>query len=149
MVEQVSTASLGKGVRLQRGTGNSPEAAEDIGEILEISGPSFARDAVETTHSQSPGGYREFISGLRDGGEISATIALVPSGTDGDPHKEIFDDYKNASRVTYRMLFPDAVTYFLFDGLVTSLDHATPIDDRMTLAVTIKISGEPELLSLA
>lgn len=141
-----STAAIGFGVNLQRNnTGNSPASWEDIGEILDISGPSFSRDAVDTTHSQSTDRYREFITGLRDAGEMSATIALVPASAQGSKHRELMDDYESNSRVTYRLVFPDGATNFSFSGIITSLEHATPINDRMTMAMTIKISGKPTL----
>lgn len=144
----MTIAAIGHGVRLQRNPGASPAAVEDIGEILEINGPTFSRDAVEATHTQSPNRFREFISGLSDGGEISATIALDPDASQGSRHRELINDYKNRAAVTYRMVFPDNSTYFQFDGLITNLEHATPIDDRMTMALTIKISGEPEMDNL-
>lgn len=141
-----TTAAIGFGVLLQRNnTGNSPASYEDIGEILEVSGPSFSRDAVDTTHSQSTDRYREFITGLRDAGEMSATIALVPASAQGSKHRELMDDYESNSAVTYRMIFPDGATNFVFSGIITGIEHATPIDDRMTLNTTIKISGKPTL----
>lgn len=144
----MTVAAIGHGVRVQRNPGNSPAEVEDIGELLEVSGPSLARDAVEATHSRSANRFREFISGLRDGGEITLTIALYPDSAAGSSHRKLVDDYEDDDAITYRMLFPDGATYWEFDGLVTSLEHASPIDDRMTMAVTIKISGQPELGSL-
>jgi predicted secreted protein len=138
-----TTALLGFGVRLVRNT------TTDLGELIELSGPSLARDAVEASHALSTNRFREFISGLRDGGEVSATIALVPATAQSSPHQELMDDFNNNSAVAYRVIFPDANTYFTFSGLITALEHATPIDDRMTLAVTIKITGEPTLAALS
>lgn len=141
-----STAAIGFGVNLQRNnTGNSPLSWEDIGEILEINGPSLTRDAVDVTHSASTDRYREFVTGLRDAGELTATIALLPASAQGSKQRELLDDYESNSRVNYRLIFPDGATNFSFSGIITNLTHATPIDDRMTMALTIKISAKPTL----
>ena len=145
----MTVAAIGHGVKLQRASDASPAVFTTVGEILEINGPTFSKDAVEATHTESPGRFREFISGLRDGGEITATIALDPDSADGSSHKEMVDDWKSDDAHQYRMLFPDGDTYWLFDALVTNLTHATPIDDRMTMETTFKISGEPILDSIA
>ena len=143
MVE--TTAKLGFGVMLQRESADSPSVYQDVGEIIEQNGPTMSRDSVEATHSESPNRYREFISGLRDGGEVTATIALVPSAGPTSVHALLVDDFNNDESISCRVLFPDGVTTWTFSGFLTSLEHATPIDDRMTLALTVKVSGQPVL----
>jgi predicted secreted protein len=139
---------VGFGVRLLRL--NAANAYEDIGQIAELSGPALARDAVDASHSLSPNRFREFIGGMRDAGEISATLLLAPGAAAVKDHRRLVDDYKNDAAVTYRLLFPNVdQTSFTFTGLITSLEHAEPIDDKMTLSVTIKISGEPTLADMA
>ena len=41
-----------------------------MGDVRSLSGPSMTRAAIDNTHSTSPAGWREFIGGLRDGGEV-------------------------------------------------------------------------------
>jgi predicted secreted protein len=142
----MTVARIGHGVRLQRASDASPAAFADIGELLEPGGPTLSRDAVEATHSQSPNRYREFISGLRDGGEVTGTFALEPGADAEDNHKKLVDDFNNDNLIEYRLLFPNAeATAWRFDGFITNIEHAEPIDDRMTVAVTFKISGQPTL----
>jgi predicted secreted protein len=142
----MTVARIGHGVRFLRSDGASPPTLEDLGELLEPAGPSLSRDAVEATHAQSEDRYREFISGLRDAGEATATIALDPNAGASTSHRKLLDDYNNDDAVAYRILFPNPEgTAFDFVGLITNLEHAMPIDDRMTLSLTIKISGKPTL----
>lgn len=142
----MTVARIGHGVRLQRASDASPAVFADIGELLEPAGPTLAKEPVEATHSLSTNRYREFISGLRDGGEVTGTFALEPGAGASMNHKKIVDDYNNDNLVEYRLLFPNTnLTAWRFDALVTNVEHAEPIDDRMTIAVTFKISGQPTL----
>lgn len=142
-----TNAQIGYGVKLQRLAVASPESWEDIGEFIEVGGPKMARDAVEATHSLSTARYREFISGLRDAGEATAQLALVPGAGASVAHKKLLVDFESNSKVTYRILLPNAkATAWEFEGLITSMEHAMPIADRMTVSVSIKASGQPTLL---
>lgn len=144
-----AVGKTGYGVRFQRDPGASPGAIEDVGQILELSGPNMSRTAVDVSHSLSPGRYMEFIGGMRDGGEMNVGIALVPSAVPGSQHKKCVDDFNNDERVDYRFMFPDGDTVWEFAGLLTSLPHSTPFNDTMRLDLTIKISGEPVLRRLS
>lgn len=137
---------IGHGVRFLRSTGNSPDDWEDIGQIAELGGPNMNRDAVDATHTRSTNRYREFVGGLRDAGEVSITLILAPGAGVLEDHKKILDDFNNDTAVTYRLVFPDDdETYFEMSALCTGMEHAEPIDDKMTIALTYKISGQPTL----
>ena len=65
-----SAAIWAYGSKLQIGDGAVSEAFSDVAEIVELTPPSMSRDEIDVTSHQSSDGYREFISGLRDGGEV-------------------------------------------------------------------------------
>ena len=48
-----------------------------IGNLTNISGPGITADTIDVTSHDSTGGYRQFIAGLIDGGEISLEGNLV------------------------------------------------------------------------
>lgn len=138
-------AKVGFGVRFMR-LNATTNAYEDLGQLVEPGGPSMSRDAVDGTHARSTNRYREFIGGMRDGGEVTATLILKPGAVATDDHAKLVADFNNDDPVTYRLLFPNAnATSWTLSGLITKLDHAEPIDDKMTLALSIKISGQPTL----
>ena len=58
-----------------------PGIFEPLGELIEPGAPALARDAPDATHSASTDAYRECIFGLRDGGEVAPTLALLPGET--------------------------------------------------------------------
>lgn len=110
-----------------------------IAEVVSITPPQMSKDTPDATHLGSPDGYREFISGLRDAGEVSLELNYVPSDATQALLRTDFD--ADTSR-SYRITFPDAST-ITFDGFVTALSPSVPLDDKMALSVTLKVTGKP------
>lgn len=141
-----TNAAIGYGTLFRRGNDDSPETFTPIGEVTDISGPNMKRDAIDATHSQSPNGFREFIGGLRDGGEIQVTMNLVAGAAAGDALKKLFDDFKNDSPIDYQIAFDNtAKTYWQAPMLITDLPPTAPMEGKMTMQVTLKVAGEPTL----
>ena len=63
-------AIAGVGAELQRSNMLSSPTFTAIGEINDISGPNMSRNTIDTTALDTEGGYRTFIGGFRDGGEL-------------------------------------------------------------------------------
>lgn len=131
----MSNAISGVGTRFRRWSGS---AWADIAEINSINGPSMTRDTIDVTSLDSTDGYREFIAGFRDGGTVSltmnftrATYALMKTDFESDVAK----NYEIV------MIDPDNTT-LEFVGLVTELPLTIPTDDKISVDVTIKVSGE-------
>lgn len=127
-------AVTGIGTVFNRWSGVAWEALADI---TSISGPDKARETVDVTTLSSTGGYREFIGSLRDGGSVTLGMNFTRASYD------IIDtDYESDTLKNYEIILPDSEnTSFEFEGLVTELGLDTPIDDKITANVTIKISG--------
>lgn len=116
-----------------------------IGNVSDISGPTRAREAIEVTAHDSPFQYREFVKGLKDGGEVSLTINYDPgNGT----HQALHADYEERPLRTYQLVIlpgeADEYTWE-FAALITAMEEAYPVDDRMELTATFKLSGKPTL----
>lgn len=131
-----SNAFSGVGTVFQR---NSVAVAE----INSISGPNKSRSTIDVTSLDSTGGYREFIGGFRDGGEVVLGMNFTR-----DTYDDFNVDFEASSLQTYDIIFPDSSnTTFSFSGLVTSLGSSVPMDDKVTADVTIKVSGSITLTS--
>jgi hypothetical protein len=65
-----SDAFAGVGTVFKRG-------AVAIAEITSISGPNLTRGTIDVTNLDSTNGYREFIAGFRDGGEVTLSMMLL------------------------------------------------------------------------
>lgn len=142
-----SNAFAGVGAKFYRGDSSSNETFTAIAEINSISGPNKSRDTIDVTTLDSTGGYREFIGGFRDGGEITLNMNFTRDSWD-----ELNVDFEAATLRNYRIEFPDGTngalkTDFTFAGLVSGLSMDTPPDDKVTSVVTIKISGAITLSS--
>lgn len=138
-----STADVGYGTLFKIGDGATPtEIFTKIGTITNLKPLSVSRDSIDVTHNESSNRFREFIPGLRDGGEISFDIQLDPDGADLDT---LYNDEFNSQTVgNKQILFADG-TDFTFAGFCTKIDADTPTDDKMMLSVTYKVSGKPVL----
>lgn len=134
----MSNAIAGVSTSFQRESGTSSGVYVAIAEVINISGPGMSRDTIDVTNLDSSGGYREFIAGFRDGGEVTLTMNFTVDG-----YEQMHLDFANDTAINYQIVLPDAGEYTLgFAGLVTALPLSIPTDQQVTMDVTIKITGE-------
>lgn len=76
-------ARIGWGGEIHVSTDNTEANLVELSEVTDCTFPSDEVDEVEATHLKSPNRRKEFISGLRDGGECTINLNYVPgSATD-------------------------------------------------------------------
>jgi predicted secreted protein len=116
-----------------------------IANVSDLSGPSRSREAIEVTAHDSPDQYREFVKGLKDGGEVTATINYDPASAQ---ISALDADFEEKPLRNYQIVIlpgeADEHTW-TFSALITDLGDSFPVDDRMERDVTFKISGRPDL----
>ena len=135
----MSDALLGLGIvyEIDDGTNPTTPSFDAIGEVFDVNPPNQQTDEVEVTHYGSTGGYREFIPGLKDGGEVSFQINWIPA----DPTDIILRDlHSNGETRIHRITFPNDAK-IEFPGWVKGFERGTPLDDRMTGTVTVRVTG--------
>ncbi len=109
---------------------------EAIANITNINGPTAKRDTFDTTTLDTEGGYRTFISGLRDAGEITMSMNFTRDGFD-----KIFLDFISDEPCKYEIILSDDdITSVYFNGLVTGMPIKIP-EGVVSIETTIKISG--------
>lgn len=108
--------------------------------VIDVTPPTETRDAKEGTNHGSPNGYREYIGGLLDGGTAKLVLSFDPAVSF---YTNLKADMKNRLAHGYKIGLPNDGYECSFDGLVTELGPATPMEDRITCTVSIKVSGEP------
>lgn len=146
-----SDARTGFGALIQKGTGTgSPQDYVTVLGIKSISGPSITRETHDTTVMTSPGGWREFIGGLKDGGEVSFTANWLPRDSTQTDLAGEFDKDSCESRSDWRVVVPacpgEPEVYLEFAGILTGQNIEIPMDDLMGFEGTIKVSGRPTLV---
>jgi predicted secreted protein len=118
-------------------------AMELVGELTSLSEPSRSKDTVDATHMGSPDRYREFIAGLKDGGEVPLEGNRV-QGDDGQTALEDAFEYDGSVYVVLEIPTVPAVRWTL-KGILTSREGETPLDDKMTFSASLKVTGKPSL----
>jgi hypothetical protein len=79
----MTEARIGWGGELWVSTDNTEANLVELIEVRDVSFPQDEADEHEVTHLKSPGRRKEFIQGLIDGGEMTATLNYDPgSATD-------------------------------------------------------------------
>ena len=139
-------AQIGHGTTFQINTSvaDSPDSWVTIAEVVSVTPPSLSRDAIDATHSTSPNKWREFIPGLRDGGEVTLEVNFIPAGIGTST---ILATFTSDDKVFARINFPDSpVTTWEFQAFITAFEPDAPFDDKMSATVTFKLSGEPDFL---
>jgi predicted secreted protein len=132
-------ADTGYGAKFQVET--APDVWTSIGEVTDIQVPERERETHDATHYESDDAYREFIPGLRDGGECTIEFNLIPGGAS---HDQIIDLFDSDDVESLRIVFPNDAK-LNFSGFCTKVGEVIPMDDKMSGSATFKVSGKPTL----
>jgi predicted secreted protein len=134
----MSNAFAGVGTLFRR-YNTTTTAWENIAEVNSITGPGMTRDTIDVTSLDSTGGYREFITGFRDGGSVELSMNMTRAMWD-----LMLADFESDVLQNYNIVLSDTEsTSIEFEGLVTEMPLTIPTDDKVTMDVSIKISGQP------
>lgn len=126
-------------------------AANEIGNVLDISGPAFSRDVIDTTSHSSPADYKENIVGRWDGGEIAFDIQYDPQNAN---HQWLVNQLTNSSAAdapkTYFLRFPSALSQadfasIEFTAFLTGFNVNGPVEGVTTASITLRVTGKPTI----
>lgn len=114
-----------------------------IGGLTEISGVDMSADTIDVTTLDSTGGYREFLAGFKDAGEVSVSGFFVP----GDAGQVALNTaFGSGASDTYVITFPASMgATWTFTALVTKLTTGATIEDPVSFEATLKVSSAPVL----
>jgi hypothetical protein len=137
----MTLARIGHGSTFKIGNSASPEVFTAVAEVLSISGPAIARDAVDATSFDSVEAWREFIPGLKDGGEISLQMLWLAA------EAEKFEaEFAKTKATNYQVTFPfSPVKTWAFKAICTGFEQESAVEATITATATFKISGKPTL----
>ena len=114
------------------------EAFTLIGEVTSVKLSGRNRETIDVTHMLSTGGYREFISSLRDSGTCDFEFNCVP----GNASLVLIDAARdNDDPVNFTITWPNAEVYGFAGFVVSGPDISAVVDDKMSGSVSIKITG--------
>lgn len=116
-----------------------------VAELTEISGIEMEADTIEATTLDSPDGFREYISGLKDGGEVGVSGYFNPSD---NGQIALTNAFYSGAVGDYSIDFPPSVgASWQFNGIVTSISTSASTEDGIPFEAAIKVTGKPNLLT--
>ena len=143
----MSNALNAFGTLLKAGDGGTPEVFTTIAEVTKISGPKLGLETIEVTNHSSTDGWKEFIGGLLEAGEVTFDINYIPTHATHNASTGLIAAIKNRTKGNYQLVFPDVgATTWPFTALVTGFEPDEPVDDALSASVTLKITGKPTLV---
>lgn len=119
------------------GDGGDPETFEPVAQVTSISGPGIERETLDVSAHDSPDGWREFVGGLKDPGEVSIDINYDPS-----IHDTLLADLSVDVATNYELVFPDSSTWS-FSGFLSGFEPEAPHDAKLAASLTFKVTGQP------
>lgn len=114
---------------------------ERLLELESITGPSYAVDTIDVTSHDSENGFREFVAGLGDGGDITFEGNLLPGDDEGQMNFLRDLGAKEEREVTVSS--PDDGIVFTCQGIATGWTPSFPHDGKLGFSATIKVTGKP------
>lgn len=133
----MTQASIGYGTKFSLENAAGSGVFVEIAEIDDLTPPNEKADVLDATNFDSPLGYKEFIAGMVDPGELKAAMNFVPGSA-----SETLILAARASRVAFaaKIVFPNGQVW-TFSLLVLEYAPAAPADKKMTCTVSGKVSG--------
>ncbi len=137
-----------KGTLLKIGDGAAPQAFLTVGRVFSIGEVKKTRETIDVTTHDSPGDFREFIGGIRDGGTIAIQYRFAPTDAGQAALEAAAEDGEVHS---FQIVFPAAIgKRWDVSAVVTeSGTSEAPVEGVLNGMATIKVSGVPLLVTPA
>lgn len=128
------------GTQLQRGDGADPEVFAAIANVTDITPPGIERETLDVTAHDSPDAWREFVGGLKDGGEVELELNYDPR-----EHDSLIADFEDKVPRNYKVVWPGTLGDWAFAAILTGFESEAPHDDKLAASATFKVSGKPTI----
>lgn len=143
-------ATLGYGVILAYEDGASYRR---VGYVKDVNGPGMKRDVVDVTNHDSPNGFKEFLAGLADPGEVTFTINFDPTNASHNQTTGLMALLSEVTTRNWQLIMPiDASSGkkwgYTFAALVTGFEPKGPVEEAITADVTLKVAGAVTLAEI-
>ena len=131
-----TAAKSGINVKFKRQHDSTTGVYVDQAEARRISGPTMTRDFIDATNLDSTSGFREFVNGFRDGGEVRVQFNYT---------KAVFDqlntDFLVDTSHVYQIVIPATGNTLEFNAFITQLPLDITPDGVIVIDSVFKVSG--------
>lgn len=115
-----------------------------VGGLSSINGVEASSETTEVTALDNTSGYKDFLGGFKDGGEVPLEGFLDGDNAGQEKMHEAFEDQELHD---FSIVFPDAIgKTWNFRGIVTKFATSAAVGDAIKFSSAIKVSGKPELV---
>jgi predicted secreted protein len=133
-----SVSIIGYGSDFQRSTDGS--TYNTIGQLTDLVPPKMKNTTIDHSNLLSPEAWKEFRAGMHDGGSVTLKILFKKAD-----YNTVYSDFAAGTAQYWKVLFADLVasaSTLTFKGHVEELSTPNPMDDKVELDVTIKVTGK-------
>lgn len=117
-----------------------------VGKLTSIGELTPDSDEIEVTTLDSEGGYREYLQGFKDPGELSVE-GYYASGNSGQA--KLIELYDSGESAAYEIEFPDGTTIG-FDAFVKNYTvGSAEVDNAVGFKATMRVTGAPTITPAA
>lgn len=128
------------GTTIAFGTGTAPTA---VANVTNISGLDGDVETIDVTAHDSGSAYRQKIASFIDAGQVSLDLNFDPNSA---THRATsggilyLRDQRTVER--WKVTFPGSpIHYVTFDAFVKNAGFEAPFDDKLSMAVTLEVTG--------
>ena len=116
----------------------SPQSFVQIGNLQDFSGPDGSRNIIGTSNLDSEAATK--MGGLLDEGNFNFSVNYDPSLSS---HQSLRTAYDDGAAREFKIVLTDAGNAEIhFNAIVTNFPVNGPFDDKVTLSLTLAITGK-------
>ena len=116
------------------GTTLTMTSAGLVAGVKSLSGPGVSVDMLDVSTHDAGTGYRTYVPGLADGGELTLEIVF------DDANEVLWKAEVRAAVDTYTIVWPATITW-VFSGLLTGFEPSAAVDGDLSATITVKVTG--------
>lgn len=114
-----------------------------IGDLSSIGSPSITQEEIDVTTLDSEGGFREFIAGFKDPGELNISGFFVPADVG---QIAVYEAMESGEIQDFEIIYPPQLgASWTFQGFVSSFTITAETDEAIGFEATIRVSGKSTL----
>lgn len=118
--------------------------ATPVAELSSIGGLELTAETIDSTSLDSDGGYRTFIAGFKDAGEVSLSGFYAP---DDPGQAALYAAFNSGATTACKIVFPAEMGFeWNFNAVVTAFSTSSELEEAISFESTLKVSGEPTLV---
>jgi hypothetical protein len=124
----------------------SPEVFTAVANINDINGIKVTAETVDTSTHNNTDGYREFITSLKNGGDVTFKVNWDPTNATHNESSAGLLGLLNGGNLINWQIREGTITpvkQWTFIGVVTVVGTIYAVAGKMEADITIKVSGKP------